>query len=812
MSTGTLENKVTTKQKLEKENKHMEHFSKYGDFSQDYTEFIIKRPDTPRPWINYLTNGRYCRLISQTAGGYAYYLDSGRNRLTRWAPANYLTDQPGNYLYIKDIDSNEFWSLAHQPVKKSKNYECRHGLGYTIIKNEYSDISLEAKYFVPQNDDLEICIVNVENKSGKTRNLKLFPFAEWYLGDWAAELGIRNITILLNDGKFDKDLNAVYATKFPWCAKEWPYFCFIASSLKVDGYDIDYENFIGRYRDYSNPAVVENGKTTNSDNVRGMNMVGVLEHTLTLQPNESKKFVIIVGLAEKKSPAKAKALLNKYRDVNTAEAEFAANKEHWRKAILDNIEVETPDKEFDRVVNVWLKYQVYMNNLWGRSATFYHEGGGEFGYRNTSQDAWGITPINQKFAKKKIEELCYHQRKTGQPLPGWSLVDGPSTHRPPSDFPIWLPFLINAYVKETGDFKFLDKKIDFFDGGSASVYEHAKKATTFLMDVAKSKRGIPLMGSQDWNDAFDRTGIAGKGESVWLGIGLCVALLNMKEMAELRKDTKMVKDCQVRYEKMKAIINKYAWDGDRYIYAFNDFGEPIGSKKNKEGGYQLNSQTWAILAGIAEGDKLDKILKIINEELETPYGPLLFKPAYTKHNGRIGRITDFAPGTKENAAIFCHGGAFTTVADLKLKLGNRAYTEFKRIIPSASGKDVEIVKSEPYVLPEYYIGLGNNRYGEGAFSWLTGSADWLFVAATQWLLGAKPEYNGLRIDPCIPSNWKKARIKRLFRGDTYDIIITNPKGKEYGEVRLEVDGKKLDSNLIVPFKDGKVHTVKAEIV
>ncbi|MDP3786966.1 MAG: glycosyl transferase family 36 [Candidatus Omnitrophota bacterium] len=783
----------------------MATYKRYGNFSADGTEFITTNPKTPRPWINYLSNGRYCLIISQGGGGFSYYLDPGVHRLTRWTPAGYLSDKPGRFLYLKDEVSGKFWSATFQPVKRYDSYECRHGLGYTKIKSIYNGIQSEMTFFVPTDKDIEIWLIKLTNLSKKTRKIKVFPFIEWLLGDWGAELHVRNLTVLMNDGKYDKKLKAILATKFPWGNVAWPYYGFMGTSLKTEGYDIDYEDFIGRYRDYENPVVVESGRCTNSE-VRGGNMVGALESDITLRPGAAKEFSVVVGLSEDK--AKIKKTLDSYRNINNAKREFERTKNYWRGAILDNIKVRTPDRDFDRQVNIWIKYQVYMNNHWGRSATYQHEGWGEFGYRNTAQDAWAMTSMNAKYAKERLIKLAEHQRKNGQPLPGWSLVKGTNAGKPPSDFPIWLPMLLIKYVKETGDLAILKRKIKFYDGGSASLYEHAKRATQFLMDVAKSKRGLPLMGTQDWNDAFDRTGIGGKGESVWLGMGLCVALNNMKELAAYLKDGKTVVECRNRYEKMKAIINKYAWDGNWYCYAFNDYGEPIGSNKNKEDKVQLNAQSWAILAGIPDEKKLKKILKVVDGYLATPYGPVLFKPAYTKYNGRIGRITAFAPGTKENAAIFCHGGAFKVVSDLKIGRAKEAYKTFKQTLPCSDNKDIEIYKSEPYIYPEYVIGPGNHRYGEGAFTWLTGSADWMFVAATEWMLGIRPEFDGLLIDPCIPNNWKRYVITRRFRGATYQITIENPKGRSKGIKEILVDGRKLDGCLIPPHRDGKIHHVK----
>ena len=661
---------------------------------------------------------------------------------------------------------------------------------------------------MPADKQADVWLVKITNDGKKTRRLKVFPFAEWLLGDWGAELHVRNLTVLMNEGKFDKGLKAILASKFPWGNTPWPYYGFMGTSLKTDGFDIDYEDFIGRYRDYENPAAVENGGCTNSE-VRGGNMIGAFESSVTLRAGESKEFTVVVGIAENK-PAVRKAL-GSLRNINTAKREFEKTKNYWRDAILNNIEVKTPDQDFDRSVNIWIKYQVYMNNHWGRSATYQHEGWGEFGYRNTSQDAWAMTAMNAPYARERMIKLAEHQRRNGQPLPGWSLAKGTNAGRPPSDFPIWLPMLLMQYVKETGDKAILRKIVRFYDGGSATLYEHAKRATRFLMDIGKSRRGLPLMGTQDWNDAFDRTGIGGKGESVWLGMGLCVALNNMKELASYLGDKKTVLECEKRYGRMKAIINKYAWDGKWYCYAFNDYGEPIGSRKNKEDRCQLNAQSWAILAGLPDKKQLASILEAIDKYLATPYGPVLFKPAYTKYNGRIGRITAFAPGTKENAAIFCHGGAFKTVADLKIGRAKKAYETFMQVLPCSDNKDIEVYKSEPYVYPEYVVGPGNPHYGEGAFTWLTGSADWFFIAATEWMLGIIPDFDGLKIDPCLPPQFKNYTVKRRFRGAIYDITVKNPKGRTKGTTEITVDGRRIPGNLIPPFKDKKTHRVKITI-
>ncbi|MCS7151197.1 MAG: hypothetical protein NZ928_02275 [Endomicrobia bacterium] len=780
-------------------------YTKYGNFSKDGTEFVIKRPDTPRPWINYLTNGRYCLLISQVASGYSFYLDCEKNRITRWAPQNYLYENPGRFLFIYDVETGKYWSVT----KTRKKYYCRHGLGYTIIGSENFGVTTEITYFVPQDEPLEVWIVKIINKSGDRKILRTFPVVEWMLGDYFEDLSIRNIYALTYRGEYDYKNQIIYVYRTPWRNRIWPYICFMSSSLEVNSFDIDEEFFYGRQKNYEAPQAVISGRCNNTDRVTGVGMVGVLQHELRLSAGEEKIFCITIGISKNK--AQIIKLVNKYRDVKTVIQIFENTKAHWKNTILNTVNVETPDKDFNLMVNIWLKYQIYMNNYWGRSATFYHEGGGEFGYRNTAQDAWAMVSLNPEYSKRILIKLTEHQRRTGQPLPGWSLETGPTTHTPPSDFPIWLPILATAYVKETGDVKILHKKVKYYDGGYSKLYEHIKRAVMFLLNVAKSKRGLPLIGTQDWNDAFDRTGILGKGESVWLGMGLCVALKHLQELADIIGDKQTVDKCRKNYEYMKNLINKYAWDGSWYIYAFNDYGEPVGSKKNKEGNIQLNAQTWAILAEIPDENKLEKILKIIDSELDTPYGPVLFKPAYTVYNPRIGRITTFAVGTKENAAIFSHAGAFKIMADLKLKRARQAYETFVKLLPLSRNKNIEVFKTEPYVLPEYLIGPGNPRYGEGAFTWLTGSADWLFVAATQWMIGVRPEINGLRVDPCLPPGWKKVKIIREIRNDVYHIEIKNKSGNGYSVKTVKLDGKSLKGDIIPIVNDGKEHKVEVTV-
>ncbi len=783
-------------------------YKKYGDFSKAGTEFVISRPDTPRPWINFLSNGDYGVCLSQTGGGYSFFLDPAFARLTRWEPVNWIKNTPGRFLYLRDRASGEVWSAGHHPVNKSDSFACRHGLGYTEITSQYQDLETTSTHFVPRQGFREVWLIRLENKGKETRTLSITPAIEWHLGEWEQELRLRNIMVLMNTGRYDKKNEILIGHKKPVFNRAWPWTAFMASSCPVQGFDLSMEKFMGRYRSWHNPLTVETGRLGNSE-VDGENMVGALEHHVSLPPGGHFEFSVLIGAEQ--DPEAILPLVRQYRELKHVKTELQAVKEYWRGLVLDNFTIATPDPLLNTFVNVWNKYQVVMNNHWGRGVSFYHEGWGEYGYRNTAQDAMGILPLDAGYARQRLIKLAEHQRNTGQPLPGWSLIAGTNDGKPPSDFPMWLPMLLIRYIKETGDKDILRQSVKYHDGGSDTLYDHAVKASRFLQDMAKSERGLPLMGTQDWNDAYDRVGIGGQGESIWLGMGLCFALLNLEELAIYQGDSQLAQECRERYEKEKEIINRLAWDGEWYQYATNDAGEPIGSKANKEGSIPLNSQTWAIIAGIAEGERLEKVLHTIDEKLSTPYGPVLFKPGYTQYDGNIGRITSFAPGTKENAAIFCHGQAFKIYADYLLHRGDQAYASLQQLLPCASNKDIEIYKTEPYVFAEYLIGPENPNFGEGAWTWLTGTADWTLFTITEKLLGVCPEFEGLKIDPCLPRHWKTAGITRKFRGATYAVEIANPDGINHGVAEIIVDGKKLEGNIIPPHGDGQVHTVQVRM-
>jgi len=805
------------------------NLKKYGYFSKDCLEFIMTNPVTPRPWINYLTNEDYCAVISQNAGGYSFYKDCRSDRILRWQPDNWHFDRPGRYIYVRDKDAKKCWSASYQPMRvKPQFYQSRHGLGYTVTNTTYYGINIEITFFVPCHDPCEIWSVKVSNNTSKTRNLEIYPYAEWLLGDYHQELRYRNIMNLYNRVWFDKTKKAIFAKKTAFWAdiriKPYPYIDFFASSLPVSGYATQKDSFLGRYNTEQAPQAVLEGSFKNSGFTSGEDSIACLKHNMVLKPKSRREFTIVLGQTDKDDHLSA--ILSKYRNVKKVRQELARVKALWMSRIVDNVLVETPDDDFNNMMNHWVKYQLYICNFWSRSPSYYHEGSGGRGYRDSCQDAESIMAIDTEHAKKKIRRIVSLIRKDGTCAPGFSDTTGPAGHRPNKDHPIWLTMTVAAYIKETGDKEILleyapylkDKWINGWSvdtnyhggastDGEGTIFDHLERNLNFTFNDVGPK-GLPLIGHADWNDAIDAAGTKLKGESVWLAMALVRSLKALAEMASLIGETEKADQFLHKSSTMTDRINDVAWDGNWYVRGFTDEKFVYGSCKNKEAKIFINTQSWAILSGVADAGRRAKILKSVDKYLNGPYGLALFSPAFSKWDNRLGRISMFSEGTKENAAVFCHAVMFQAVAECIAGRGDKAYEAMKKIMP-CSQKDYDLYKTEPYVYAEYIIGPQHPYLsGEGAFTWITGNAGWNFMAATEWILGARREYEGLRIDPCIPSEWKRARIRRPFRGAVYDIVIKNPDKKEKGVKRLVVDGRQMESNLIYPHSDGNVHKVE----
>jgi len=803
----------------------------YGRFSHDGTEFIVTRPDTPRPWINYLTNERYCAIISQCAGGYSFVNDCRDDRITRWLPESWHVDRPGRYLLVREGQGRhaKIWSAMYQPLRVApEHFEARHGLGYTVVTTRYAGLTFRTTFFVPPEETCEVWLVTIENPTRTARHLECFPYVEWLLGDYQEELRYRNIMNLYNRVWFDATSQAILAKKTArWRGMNIQPFgavAVLASSLPVRGYVTRKESFLGRYNTEERPAMLLSGRWRNVALCSGEDGVGVLRHRLTLAPRSTTTLTVIVGQVE--DEAAVSSLVKAYRNVAHAQRALEATRALWRTRILDNVIIETPDTALNVIANAWVKYQLYICNFWSRSPSYYHEGSGGWGYRDSCQDAEGILAFNAAYARQKILRVASLIRRDGTCAPGWSETRGPATYRPNKDHPVWLTATVAAYVKETGDVRMLDERVPYIKdrwirgwevdrqwrGGSTpdgdgTLLEHLEQNLDFTFhDVGE--RGLPRIGHADWNDAIDAAGIQHKGESVWLAMALVRSLRFLAELCEVAGQPAKVQLYRERAEAMTARINQQTWDGQWYLRGFTDDGTPYGSQANREGKIFLNTQSWAILAGIPDAERQRQLLRSVDRYLDGQHGYALFHPAYSTWDPRLGRISMFSEGTKENAAVFCHAASFMIVANLMARRGTVAYQALKKLMPNAQPDDQRYA-TEPYAYAEYLVGPENPyRYGEGAFTWLTGTAGWMFLAITEWLLGARRDYAGLRIDPCIPRHWKQCRIRRPFRGAIYEITIQNPHGVEWGVAELRVDGALQQEPVIHPHSDGQVHRVE----
>jgi cellobiose phosphorylase len=802
--------------------------NKYGYFSKDGLEFVITTPEIPRPWINYLTNERYCSIISHCAGGYSFYKDCRSDRITRWLPENWHFDRPGKYLYIKDAESRKVWAATYQPLRvKPQKYECRHGLGYTVIRTLYNGIESEITYFVPESDDCEIWFVKLSNKTDRVRNLEVYPYVEWLLGDYHLELRYRNIMNLYNRIWYDKDIKAIFAKKTAFWGdlniQPFREQAFFSSTLPVHGYATRKMEFLGKFNTEENPAGILEGRFKNTEFCSGEDGIGCFKHNIKVRAKGIKEFVIVMGQGSGRAIHRT---IKRYRELRLVKEELKHTRDIWRRRIADNIVVKTPDRDFDLIVNTWVKYQLYICNFWSRSPSYYHEGSGGRGYRDSCQDSESIVSINPKLTRKRILKIASLIRKDGTSAPGWADTTGPAKHRPNKDHQIWLTPTVASYIKETGDKDILFEYVPYlkdhwvggwridpeYKGGSTAegegtLFEHLEKNLNFCFNDV-GERGLPLIGHADWNDAIDAAGIKLKGESIWLAQALVRSLKILAELADLIGEHTKKEEYLRKAHTMAERINTVGWDGKWYRRGFTDDGTVYGSKVNKEGKIYINSQSWAILAGIVSEERIHDVLSSVDKYLNGPHGLALFTPAYSAWDPRLGRISMFSEGTKENAAIFCHAATFMIVAYCMAGCGDKAYEAMTKIMPNKQ-KDYDLYKTEPYAYAEYLVGPQHPYlYGEGAFTWITGTAGWNFMAATQWILGVRAEYKGLIVDPCIPKRWKRCFIRRPFRGAIYEIEIENPKGLERGVREMVVDGKTLSGNLIEPFADGRIHKVK----
>jgi cellobiose phosphorylase len=812
---------------------------KYGYFDDQNREYVITQPDTPLPWINYLGCQAYFGIISNTAGGYSFYRDARLRRISRYRYNNAPFDLGGRYIYLRDDTSGEFWSPSWQPTRqKLENYSCRHGMGYTTIGSQYAGIEASTRYFVPLDENLEIWQLTVTNHRQQAAELSIFSVIEFCL--WDAQDDSTNFQRNFSIGEVEVEDGVIYhKTEY---RERRDHFSFFACSEKIAGFDTQRDVFLGPYRGWDNPSVVELGRSSNSV-AHGWAPVGSHQVKLFLQPGESQQTVFLLGYQENPRDQKfdppdsqilnkkrAKCVVSRYLVPARADAAFEKLRLYWDE-LLGLCQVDTPDVHTNRMVNIWNAYQCMATFNMSRSASFYESGIGRgLGFRDSNQDLLGFVHMVPERARERILDLAATQLPTGgayhqfQPLTKRGNNDIGSGF---NDDPHWLIIGVGAYLKETGDWSILDEPVpyDNVPGSETPLYEHLQRSFRYTLDRL-GPHGLPLIGRADWNDCLNLNCFSDSpgqsfqtttnkdgmvAESVFIA-GLFV--LAGCELAEITKHRGLEAEaCAFLAEvtRMKATIRKHGWDGEWFLRAYDDFGRKVGSKENAEGKIFIETQGFCTLAGIGlEDGRALQALKSTRKLLATKHGIVLQQPAYSKYYLELGEISSYPPGYKENAGIFCHNNPWVIIGETRVGNGDAAHDYYTRINPSAREEISDVHRCEPYVYAQMIAGRDASTHGEAKNSWLTGTAAWNYYAITQWILGIRTGYDGLVIAPVIPESWRGFQATRKFRGVTYHIAVERAGGGNL--VSLEVDGALIPGNVVpLPPEGTKSVAVRATL-
>lgn len=712
----------------------------------------------------------------------------------------------GKYIYIRDASTGFFWSPTWKPVcAEPQSFELSHGLGYSEFRTQYFDIFSRLRIFVAKNDPVEIWQLTLKNNSNKERKLSLFTYLEWNLGaapDWHREFHRSFI-----ETEYVEDKNCILARKRLWelvnekgqhWNRDWEYTAFFASNITPVSAEGSKEHFIGMYGNVTSPKAVVEGKLFGVFG-KWEDPIASLQHEITLKPGEEKTLIYLLGAV--KTDESLEEILRIYSSKTRAEEELESVKTYWSK-LLDRFSVETPDKAFDIMNNVWLKYQAISGRLWGRTA--YYQTGGAYGFRDQLQDSQIFLYLDPEQTKKQIKLHAAHQFSSGIVYHWWHPLSEEGNVSGYSDDLLWLPFVTVRYLKETGDIAFLKEKVRFCDGGEGSIYEHCVRAIDNILGRFGS-HGLPLIGTGDWNDGMNAVGTGEKGESVWVGHFLYGILKEFEVVCELAGDAERKEEYKIRAFELKEAINRHGWDGKWYLRAYKDSGEPVGSSQNQEGKIYLNAQTWAILNDTASDDRKRLAYESAKKYLFREYGPILFHPAYSIPDPEIGYLTRYAPGMRENGGLYTHAGTWAVLAAARMNDPN-TYSIYRSFMPVYRGMEPDKYLVEPYVTPGNVDGPDSPYFGRGGWSWYTGSAAWYFIAGVEGVLGILPTWEGLKLDPKIPEDWDQVSVKRLFRGVEYRIVI-----KRTGRKEIIISGEKIDGDVVPPFKDRKSVDVEVHI-
>lgn len=812
---------------------------KFGYFDDENREYVITRPDTPLPWINYLGMESYFGLISNTAGGYSFYKDARLRRLTRYRYNNAPLDEGGRYIYLRDNGAEQpnYWSPSWQPTRSAlDSYECRHGMGYTKISSEKDGVAAETQYFVPLGENLEIWALTVTNKRARPADLSIFSAIEFCL--WDAVDDANNFQRNYSIGEVEVAENVIYH-KSEYRERR-DHFAYFACSESLAGFETQRDEFLGAYRGWDAPLAVACGKMNNTL-AAGWQPIGAHQVNLLLQAGESRTIIFLLGyhenpVDEKFDPPGSQTLdkktvlpvIRKYLQPDEVLRAFDRLHRHWSD-LLNKFQVNTPEVHTNRMVNIWNAYQTMITFNFSRSASYFESGAGRgMGFRDSNQDLLGFMHLNPERAHQRLLDLAATQLPDGgayhqyQPLTKLGNNDIGSNF---NDDPLWLVLAVSAYLKETGNWAILDELAPFDNqpGTEQPIYNHLQRSLQYTMD-RRGPHGLPLIGRADWNDCLnlncfsDRPGQSfqtttsrdGKvAESVFIGGLFVLAVKEMQDIARRLGKRDEVEKYRTAGAEMARVIETAGWDGDWFRRAYDSFGHPVGAACCEEGQIYIEPQGMCVMAGVGiENGMALEALDAVNERLASPHGIVLLRPAYQQYHLHLGEISSYPPGYKENGSVFCHTNPWVMIAEARIGRGDKAFDYYQRINPSVRENLSELHRCEPYVYAQTIAGIEAVKPGEAKNSWLTGTAAWNYVAITQWILGIRPTLDGLQIAPVFPQDWQGFQVSREYRGVRYQIDIHRQGAGN--AVELEVDGQVIEGN-VIPLPRGESREVEVRV-
>ena len=805
----------------------------YGHFDDLAREYVITRPDTPSPWINYLGSETFFTLMSNTSGGYSFYKDARMLRITRYRYNNVPTDAGGQYFYIND--GGNLWTPGWMPVKAALDrYECRHGLGYTRITGERDGLQARQLSFVPRGVNALVTRVQLTNRSDAVKDVSMYSFVEFCL--WNAQDDSTNFQRNFSTGEVEIEGSAIYhKTEY---RERRNHFAVYAVNADIDGFDTDRASFLGYYNGFGEPEVPAQNHSRNSV-ASGFAPIG--SHCLkrALKPGESVRFIFVLGYCENPQEEKfvapnvinkapAYALLKQFDTDDRFDAAFAALNAYWTE-LLSSFQVNSGDARVDRMAGLWNQYQCMVTFNMSRSASYYESGIGRgMGFRDSTQDLLGFVHLIPTRARERILDIAATQFPDGsayhqyQPLTKRGNFDVGSGF---NDDPLWLIFGVAAYIKETGDASILRESVPFDNDEKLAqpLMEHLRRSIHYTLEHL-GPHGLPLIGRADWNDCLNlncfsttpgesfqttenmESGVAESTFIAGMFTGVCP---DYEKLCRLYGWDDEAAQVQGWYDAMEKAILTHGWDGKWFLRAYDAYGNKVGSDECEEGKIFIEPQGFIVMSGVGVKEGYaQQAMDSVREHLLSEHGVAILTPPYTRYHVELGEISSYPPGYKENGGIFCHNNPWIALAQARLGHGGAAFDIYRRTCP-AWIEDQELHYTEPYVYSQMVAGPYAPHFGQAKNSWLTGTAAWSFYTISQGILGVKPDYDGLRVDPCLPKELTDLRLVRKFRGSTYNIHIVNRAGDEKGKLTLTVDGKALDGDVIPADAAPATHEVEA---